>query len=147
MKEQNIFELLASAPKEKWISDGILKIKGLSAILTAASVEPLLTLMEERKIDKLYSSKSPWYLTSDGYFNNPTSAEFRTGFIENLKRKSSIFRRKNPELNPYFVKDYDPTTQNPKALSVLNKLKRKLAEIDDHIIELEELLKEEKLND
>ena len=82
------------------------KHRTLTYLLRRDSVMPLLRLMEQRGINRLYyhdhNGREVWFLCDDGTFQNTTSPSLKSGNVADLEQPGNLFRGKNNLINPYF---------------------------------------------
>ena len=97
--EANVIEFLDGFTAEELEERGILI--GKDRYLRAASVEPLLKLMEENGVSRLAEPPRRWFLTSEGEFSNPLSVEIKTGDYRDLRNPGSVFNEQNTYINPH----------------------------------------------
>lgn len=77
----------------------------ITDLLRAGSVKPLQDLMRERNVTRLVAEDQGWFLTHDGEFKNPKSAELKEGNVRDLENPGSVFTRQNRHINPFFEKE------------------------------------------
>ncbi|OBR90029.1 FRG domain protein [Clostridium ragsdalei P11] len=87
----------------------IINPKSQNKYLNGHSVELLVELMKEKKVEKLICS-SGWYLKDNyDYYNSYAKKVYKTGNAKDLDRKGYVFVGQNTFLNPFY-ENYSGTT-------------------------------------
>lgn len=108
--ETDIREFLPRFHSDELVNRGILiPDKSFVYLLRKQSVYPLIALMRESGVTRLLANDRPWFLTSDGEFQNSRSSrgDLKQGRIEDLRNPGNIFTGQNRDLNPYFESQTD----------------------------------------
>ena len=93
MTTKNICEFLQGFSAQELKEHGILK--GTSHLLMGASVDPLITFMQEHGVERLEYPDSNWFLDVHRDFRNPGSEELKEGNVANLSVRGSVFSYTN----------------------------------------------------
>ena len=97
----NIREFLKECPESELKSKGILR--GSTKILQGTSVAPLIELMKAKCVLRVEFTEIKWFLESNGQFSNPFSPEAKSGNLDDILSKGSLFRQTNKYINPYYT--------------------------------------------
>ena len=79
-------------------------LNGQQNLLNTKSVYPLLKLMKDSGVEKLYFNRLRWFLDSDGNFSNPKAKYIKSGNVKKITKKGDIFTLTNISINPYYYK-------------------------------------------
>jgi len=72
--------------------------------LKGESVEPLIQLMKDRRVEKIVNAGGTWFLTSSREFFNPNSKDrLDRGSIDQLDDFGNVFLGQNTSINRYYI--------------------------------------------
>jgi len=77
-------------------------LRGATLLLNAGSIDPLVELMKEHRVDKLVGIGERWFLDTEGNFANPGSTESKKGKIRDLSNPGNVFMWRNRDINPHY---------------------------------------------
>ena len=98
--EMDVREFLKGFSADVLAEKGILR--GDTRLLNNSSVSPLLKLMDEQGVGSIHAHDRSWSLTSNGDFANPLSEEAKSGTVDELDNKGSVFNYQNVSINPHY---------------------------------------------
>ena len=98
--EIDVVEFLNRFSSDDLAERGVLR--GDTRLLNNRSVSALLKLMDEKKVTRLRAVERKWHLTSDREFANPLSDEAKSGSLDELDNKGSVFNYQNVSINPHY---------------------------------------------
>ena len=110
MKETHIKEFLNQFSVDELTKRGILR--GNTRLLNNGSVSPLIGLMADRNVSRLLTPERDWFLTSEGEFQNPLSAEAKSGRVDDLVNPGNVFNQQNTSINPHYGGSKGPELDN-----------------------------------
>ena len=109
--EVDIREFLLKFSPDELLESGVLRTVDL--FLQGQSASPLVALMKEHGVTKLYARERDWYLNADGTWSNPGSHSRtgkKSGDLEDLR---GIFNNQNNHINPYWGKSKSRDPDEP----------------------------------
>jgi len=99
-EEIDVIEFLSSLDFNELLRKGILVPIGSNYQLKGTSVKPLIKLMQEKGIEKIYYQAS-WYLMTNGEFLNRLGG-IRETHISQLRNPGDVFKGTNLIINPFY---------------------------------------------
>ena len=100
--EAKVWSFLQGISVEELVDRNVLqRHRTLTYLLRRDNVGPLIRLMEDRGMSKLYH-EDIWFLCNDGTFMNTTSRSLKSGNVFDLKQPGNLFMGKNNVINPFF---------------------------------------------